>query len=310
MHAKVLKAFQVHNCKDCKEAITILDNIARANPDVEKLFSSVFGTSEIKVDRDPKSSNGFRDGSITISHAPLANGAYDKSLGDRMADSTIFESLNASRAADYATKETVFQLTGDVKEHGRRTSEIEVDVMADFIEIANKTKDSFRTGNMNRSLVRSDEAHKAKKPLKTHLLDAAHESQAGPKDYMSLPTRHLYVYETFVKSSPDQIKEIVLKRIGQGYQIHKVRVGNTNATKTQFKTKTGGELPATTTKLLDLLKAWPGGARQTSRPRFFLGFLHQVQNDETFAAFRDSLNENQFGFDDAVMSNMAKAQPA
>ena len=157
--------------------------------------------------------------------------------------------------------------------------------------------------------MRLGQAKQAKKDLKVFLLDAAHESHAKPKDYMSLPTRLVYVYEAIVKSTTDQIKEVVLKRIGQPYKIEKRQVGQTNATRTLITTDKGADLPADVTKLLALLNGWPGAGRQTSRPRFFLGFLQQIQEDATFKAFRNKLNKSQFGFDDALMSDMAIAQP-
>jgi hypothetical protein len=299
MNGKVRQAFLAHGSADCTEAIRVLTEITAASQEIATLLDTVMTSNSITV--GDQVDNAYSNNQITISLKPLKAGAHDRSLGERMADSVIFESLNAWRAADYAVTNQTFEQNRDVAVKGRRVSQIEVEIMVRFISFAQNLPDNLRTMNMQRAMLHQQAAGQAGRPLTEHLLDAPHEQNTLPDDYMGLPTRQIYVYEAIVTATQNKIKIIVLTKLGVPYTESRIAGVNPNLVngpqKDRIKT------------LLKELNQWPMDGKKTKRPKYFLAFLDQIANTQAYTEYRQDLNRAGFGFDNAEIVAMAQIQP-
>jgi len=310
MNPKLRDAFDHGGCDPCRDATNRLQQITQSSQDIDHFLDGVLATTRIVVDRAGTAANGYLDNVITISHAPMKQGSHDKSLGDRMADTVIFESLNASRAGDYLTTNTTFGQDGDVRTKGRRIADIETEIMERFCNFAQALPANLRTGNMERAILRVQEAKQASKELKQYLLDLPHEVGVDPKDYMGLPTRQVYIYEEIQRSSPYDIKCIILRTINVPFGTKLQGFGDPSRANKVVTGVNGASFPANVQALLKLLDKWPGAAGERRRPRYFLEFLQKVESDAAYAAFRNSVNRAAFGFDNDLIADMARKQPS
>jgi hypothetical protein len=281
----------------CKPALVILGNILAASHELDQFLEEMLQKITILVAKGQDHAY-FTQGTqtLTLPHVTqLPQGAHDKSAADLLADSLIFESFNVSRAADFAVNVTDYDLTKDIVTFGKRQAAVEVGGMLSYINIAAKLSDNVRTGNMNRAMLRLQEAQSAKQSPRTFLLNAPHSSSAPPGSKLSLSTNDLYLYQAIEDANSRKIRQIFLARLGIKYEIGALGIF------TYAKTLNPAEM-----KLMALLNKWPLETNKQKRPARLLEILEQIESDSDYQSLRNTLNKIAFGINSRIEA-VAKA---
>jgi hypothetical protein len=273
----------------CQPALAILAGILAASPELEDFLGRMLQNITILVPNGQDHAH-FTQGTLTLPHlAQLPQGAHDKSTADLLADSLIFESFNASRAADFAVNVTDYEATKDIVTFGKRQAAVEVGGMLSYIEIARHLKEELRTGNMNRAMLRIGEAQDANQSLRTFLLNAPHSSSALPGSKLTLSTGDLYLYQAVEDANSIRIRQIFLTKLGIPYQI---------GARSIFKY--GRALNETEKALMALLNRWPLEINKQKRPARLIEILEEIGSDIALQSLRATLNKQAFGINNRI----------
>jgi len=184
---------------------------------------------------------------------------------------------------------TEYDLTKDVVTFGKRQAAVEVGGMLSYINIAEQLSDKIRTGNMNRAMLRLQEAQSAQQSLRTFLLNAPHSSSAPPGTKLSLSTNDLYLYQAIEDANSRKIRQIFLTKLAIKYEISALGIF------TYARTLNPAEM-----KLMALLNKWPLELNKQKRPARLLEILEQIESDSDYQGLRNTLNKIAFGVNNRI----------
>ena len=299
-------------CAVCQAASPILQRILTANNTLAQMMGNVLHGVTIVLGADAHYDAALR--TLTVSHLTnLPAGSADKSPGDRLADSFIFESCNAANSPQLQMAEVHYKQDWDVKVHGTAQANIEGDTMVTFIGGADALPPTDRTGNMDRAMLRQQQATSAGQDLKTYLLDQPHDGAAPANDIHHLPTRKMYIYQDIENASTIDIQVILLSKLGvratDALVQERKGAGDEARTVTVVKIPNQVANKDAVEKLIALTKTkWPVLGKKSKRPQVFVEILAAVQTRADLQALRASITETAFGFDDVDIKGMAFAR--